>query len=212
LDGKNGEEIAKKKDLGCLKIVTKVNFLTDQQKDIAKQTLAMSFENELLLQCLIQPDQPHAECIVKAVVGALADDSIGVFGINDLDHDLVGEMLAVCILIGKNFHDENAFFVHIAVADSIALTNQGLAHIFQIFTADGRLVLVSHEISSFHAKINILCLSYHKQQKKSRGKAKFQTKPSGKCRWVTIFADYCAIYGLQRRKYPASSGRGSASV
>ena len=48
---------------------------------------------------------------------------LGIHTARVQEDDFIRQMLAVFILIRENLHDENAFFIHIAIADGVTLAN-----------------------------------------------------------------------------------------
>ena len=90
----------------------------------------------LCQQCTLQPDKPHAEGIVQAVLLTLLDDLGGILGVDDLDQDLTRNVLALVVFdVGHDLKDQYALFVHVAIANGVSLADKGATFIFKILTA-----------------------------------------------------------------------------
>ena len=131
----------------------------------------------LLFQFVLEPNETEVECLEESLLCSLTEYLVLVLGIDNLNDDVVGKILAVYLLVRHYLEDKYALALHIAVANGVSLANERQALIFKVFSAYYLfyfchiyispfvvLVLILYSISRKSQKVNIF-FTKHKQRR-----------------------------------------------
>ena len=88
-------------------------------------------ELNVLAALVVKPYNSEVERLVKSLTLTLTDYLALILGVYHLDEYFVGKL----ILIGHDLQYKNTLLVHIAIADSIFLTNQRPTAVLEILSA-----------------------------------------------------------------------------
>ena len=92
---------------------------------------------------MLEPNETEVERLKESLLCSLTEYLVLVLGIDNLNDDVVGKILAVYLLVGHYLEDKYALALHIAVANSVALANERQSLIFKVLSAD-QLSYVCH--------------------------------------------------------------------
>ena len=88
-------------------------------------------ELNVLAALVIKPDNAEVERLVESLALTLTDYLTLILRVYHLDEYFIGKL----ILVGHDLQYKDAFLVHIAIADSIILTNQRPTAVLEILSA-----------------------------------------------------------------------------